>query len=123
MTVITLSTVGFGELRPLSAPGKVFSTLLILLGVGTLAYAATKTTEALMDRRLFRRRRMQMEIKRLCDHVIVCGRSTASSVASPQTKGSPLSGSRSSSASSRSTMTTGTRRDCSWPQTVSPILP
>ena len=73
MTVITLSTVGFGELRPLSASGKAFTGGLILLGVGTLAYVATTMTEALIERRVIHRRRMQMEINRLRDHVIVCG--------------------------------------------------
>ena len=68
-----MSTVGFGELRPLSPLGKVFTAVLILFGVGNLAYAATKTTEAIIERRLLRRRRMQMEIKRLSDHVVVCG--------------------------------------------------
>jgi voltage-gated potassium channel len=73
MTVITLSTVGFSELRPLSPLGKAFTGGLILLGVGTLAYVATTMTEALIERRVIHRRRMQMEINRLRDHVIVCG--------------------------------------------------
>jgi voltage-gated potassium channel len=73
MTVITLSTVGFGELRPLSPLGKVFTTGLILLGVGSLAYAAAKTSEALLERRVLYRRRLQREINRMRNHVIVCG--------------------------------------------------
>ncbi len=73
MTVITLSTVGFGGVHPLSQAGKAFTSVLILLGVGTLAYAATKATEAIIEGGLLRRRRMLMEIKRLRDHVIVCG--------------------------------------------------
>ena len=73
MTVITLSTVGFGELRPLSPLGKAFTGGLILLGVGTLAYVATAMTEALIERRVIHRRRMQMEINRMRNHVIVCG--------------------------------------------------
>jgi voltage-gated potassium channel len=74
MTVITLSTVGFGELRPLSPLGKAFTGLLIVSGVGTLAYAATMTTEALLERRLvLHKRRSRMEIKRMARHVIICG--------------------------------------------------
>ena len=73
MTVITLSTVGYGELRPLSPAGKIFTSALILFGVGNLAYAATKTTEALLERGVIRHRRMQMEIKRLRNHAVVCG--------------------------------------------------
>jgi voltage-gated potassium channel len=73
MTVITLSTVGFGEPRPLSPAGKVFTGMLILTGVGMLAYIAKMMTEALVESRLLRTRKMRMEIRRMRDHVIVCG--------------------------------------------------
>jgi len=73
MTVITVSTVGFGELRPLSGLGKAFTSLLILFGVGTLAYTVGKFTEALIERPMISARRMRMEIKRMREHVIVCG--------------------------------------------------
>jgi voltage-gated potassium channel len=73
MTIITLSTVGYGELRPLSAAGRLFTSVLILLGVGTLAYTLTRFIEALVEQRLFHWRRVQMDIKRIKDHVIVCG--------------------------------------------------
>jgi len=74
MTIITLSTVGFRELAPLSPQGKIFTSALIILGVGTLAYALTSTVETLIERGLLlQRRRVHMGIKRLSDHVIVCG--------------------------------------------------
>jgi voltage-gated potassium channel len=73
MTVITLSTVGFGELRPLSDLGKLFTSVLILAGVGILYYTLAKITEALVEKRLFHKRRVQMDIKRTSQHVIVCG--------------------------------------------------
>ncbi len=73
MTVITLSTVGFGEVHPLDAAGKAFTSVLILLGVGTLGFLASRLTEAAMGGRVFHRRRMLMENRRLRDHVIVCG--------------------------------------------------
>jgi voltage-gated potassium channel len=73
MTVIALSTVGFGEVHPLSSTGKVFTSVLIVIGVGTLAYALKRTTEAILERGLLRRRRLAMEIKRLSNHVVVCG--------------------------------------------------
>ena len=73
MTVITLSTVGFGELHPLSTQGKLFTSLLVLFGVGTLAYAATQITESIIERGIRFRPRMQREIKRMQGHVIVCG--------------------------------------------------
>jgi voltage-gated potassium channel len=73
MTVITLSTVGFGEVHPLSPAGKAFTIGLILLGVGTLGFLASRATEAALGGTVFRRRRMLMENKRLTSHVIVCG--------------------------------------------------
>lgn len=73
MTMITLSTVGFSEVHSLSPLGKLFTSVLILLGVGTLAYTATRATEAILERGLFRRRRMNREIRNLDRHVVVCG--------------------------------------------------
>jgi len=73
MTIITLSTVGFREVHTLSAVGKLFTSVLILLGVGTLAVVATRVTEAVIERGLFRRQRMIREIHRMRDHVVVCG--------------------------------------------------
>ena len=45
MTVITLSTVGYGEVRPLTQPGEVFTMLLIFGGVGVLAYSFSTVTD------------------------------------------------------------------------------
>lgn len=73
MTVITLSTVGYGEVRPLSDTGKVFTSVLIFIGVGSLAFVATQFTEAIVERGLLRKRRAMMQIKKLRDHVVVCG--------------------------------------------------
>lgn len=73
MTVITISTVGYGEPRPLSPAGKLFTTAVILVGVGTLAYIATKTSETLLDPTRLRFRKRRREIRRMRDHVIVCG--------------------------------------------------
>jgi len=52
MTAITLSTVGFGEVEPLSPAGRLFTSVLILLGVGTLAYSLTRVVEALVEQRV-----------------------------------------------------------------------
>ncbi len=76
MTVITLTTVGFGEVHPLSRPGQVFTTVLILLGVGMVAYAATVIGQFLLDGSLalkVRRRRMGKRIAGLENHYIVVG--------------------------------------------------
>lgn len=75
-TVITVSTVGFSSPRALTEGGKVFTILLILVGVGTALYAFSAVLEVLLEghmRNLVRRRRMEREIARMDRHVIVCG--------------------------------------------------
>ncbi len=73
MTIITISTVGFREVEPLSPLGKLFTSILIVTGVGTLAYVGTIVLEAVFERGLLGERRNRVEIKRLSDHVILCG--------------------------------------------------
>jgi voltage-gated potassium channel len=75
-TVTTTTTVGFREVRPLSAVGKVFTILLILVGVGTALYALVELLEALIQghlRQHLERHRMNRAIGRLTGHVIICG--------------------------------------------------
>lgn len=74
--VITLSTVGFQEVYPLSRNGRVLTMLLIVSGVGAFAYLVGSFTQVLVEGRLqkyFGRRRMQKIIDRLSGHVIICG--------------------------------------------------
>lgn len=75
MTVITLTTVGFREVRPLDANGQVFTIVLLVMGVGlaliTVALIAQAVTESQLGARS-RRRRMEREIDRLRKHTIIC---------------------------------------------------
>lgn len=78
MTVITLSTVGYGEVVDLSAnPGaRAFTIIFILLSLGTIAFAVTSITSFIVEgelKNLLGRRRMEKEISKLIDHFIVCG--------------------------------------------------
>ena len=75
-TVTTISTVGFGEIEPLSTNGRIFTIVLILVGVGTALYTFTQLLETVVEGHvgdLLGRRRMEREIASLHDHVIVCG--------------------------------------------------
>ena len=75
-TVTTVSTVGFREVEVLSGPGKAFTIVLILLGVGTALYTFGVLVEGLVEGQLLEllgRRRMERRIARLTDHVVVCG--------------------------------------------------
>ncbi|MHB0976966.1 MAG: potassium channel family protein [Candidatus Aquicultorales bacterium] len=76
MTVITISTVGFREVRPLDPAGKVFTLFLILAGSGTLFYALLTIAEFAIEGHLtgiLEKNRMARRIKRMEDHYIVCG--------------------------------------------------
>ena len=50
MTVITITTVGYGEIQQLSEAGRVFTIFLILSGVGSIAFAAGAFTELIIER-------------------------------------------------------------------------
>jgi voltage-gated potassium channel len=74
--VITLSTVGFQEVYPLSRHGRILTMLLIVSGVGSFAYLVGTFTQVLVEGRLqhfLGRRRMQKIIDGLSGHVIICG--------------------------------------------------
>ena len=76
MTIITISTVGFSEIHPLGTAGRIFTSLLIVSGVGTMLYAFGVFAETLSEGHFleFRRvRRLQRQVRELRDHFIVCG--------------------------------------------------
>src|SRR5207248_748334 len=76
MTIITLSTIGYGEVHTLSTPGRVFTIVLILGGVATFLYAASAAVRAVVSgelRELLGRQRMERSLAQLQDHLIVCG--------------------------------------------------
>jgi len=76
MTVITLATVGFGEIHPLSPQGRAFTVFLIISGVGTFTYGAFSFSKLLIEgefRRVFEKRRWEREMKKLRDHIVLCG--------------------------------------------------
>ncbi|HBX10220.1 MULTISPECIES: potassium channel family protein [Candidatus Microthrix] len=75
-TVTTVSTVGFGEVKPLSRLGMAFTIALIMVGVSSALYAFSVLVEGLIEGRineLFGRRRMNHSIASLRGHVIICG--------------------------------------------------
>src|SRR5437773_4506707 len=76
MTVITVTTVGFGEVHPLSVAGQVFTVLLVIGGVGSALYTftliATVVVEGGLPKGLERRRHQRM-LEAIKDHFIVCG--------------------------------------------------
>jgi voltage-gated potassium channel len=76
MTVITVASVGFGEIHPLSLPGRVFTIGLIACGLGVVAYGLSTITALVVEGDLshhWERRRMERRIEGLRDHIVVCG--------------------------------------------------
>lgn len=76
MTVITLATVGYGEIHPLSIAGRIFTILLILGGVGTVIYILTGQVQYFIEGEFgirLGRQRMDAKINALHDHFILCG--------------------------------------------------
>ena len=76
MTVITLTTVGYREVRALDATGQLWTMALLITGVGTLFYAAVSSVELVVEgtiRGYFGRRRMESAISKLSGHQILCG--------------------------------------------------
>lgn len=76
MTVTTIATVGFGEVRPLDDRGRVFTIILIVSGTGVMAFLLGTIVEYVVSGELtgaLRRRRVQQAIDQLRGHYIVCG--------------------------------------------------
>ena len=76
MTVITMTTVGYGEIHPLSRAGRAFTSFLILASVITGAYTIAASSQALLQfefGKVRSRRRMERELANLTGHYIICG--------------------------------------------------
>jgi len=76
MTTITIFTVGFREVKPLSQLGQFFTILIICGGVGTAIFAFTQVGEIIYAggiNKFLRRRRMENRLKKIKDHYIICG--------------------------------------------------
>ena len=76
MTVITITTVGFGEIGNLSVAGRVFTIILIFLGMGIILYIVGLVTQLMVELQLstiIGRKKLDQQIKKIKDHYIVCG--------------------------------------------------
>ncbi len=76
MTVITATTVGFGEVHPLDDTGKLLTIMLILMSIVVYAYTITVVTEYVIGENIFYKlikRRMENKVHKLDKHVIITG--------------------------------------------------
>ena len=73
MTILSLSTVGFGEVHPLNEIGKLWAILLIIFGVSGFAYIVYELGSELIQLNTYRSRTMRKKISKLQSHYVICG--------------------------------------------------
>lgn len=76
MTVITVSTVGFGEVTPLSVEGRIFTIFLIISSITAFAYAVALVTSHIAEGnfvREVRAKNLRKQLTKMNNHVIICG--------------------------------------------------
>ena len=76
MTIITMTTVGFGEIHPLTNNEKLFTIFLILISIVVYGYTVTALTEYLANGKILQRlkqKKVQQKIQNLKNHTVVCG--------------------------------------------------
>ena len=76
LTVVTLSTVGFGDLVPETSAGRLFTAVLIVSGVGVVLYLISSIAKDVLEGRLrdlFQRDSRMRKIDKLSGHIVVCG--------------------------------------------------
>lgn len=88
MTVITLATIGYGEVHPLTTAGRIFTICLIFAGLGIFTVMIGSVSQAVLDRQFYRlfdrSRKMREQIERMKSHTIFCGFSRLSRTAAAE---------------------------------------
>src|ERR1051325_1099478 len=76
MTIITLATIGYQEVHPLSQPGRYFTLGLIVVGVAAFGFLLSNITQTLIETEItsvLGRRKLYKDISELKNHYILCG--------------------------------------------------
>ena len=76
LTVTTLATVGYGDIHPLTAPGKIFAMIIIILGVGAVYYTFVLLVSMVVEGQMsefWGKHHMKKQIEEATNHIIVCG--------------------------------------------------
>ena len=76
MTLITISTVGFSEIKPLTQPGRIITLIIIISGISLLTYTLGQGAKIFIEgelRELLGRKKLEKKIASLTDHYIICG--------------------------------------------------
>jgi voltage-gated potassium channel len=76
MTITTISTVGYGDFHPMTTGGRLFTIVIIIVGVGTMLYSVGMLAETVVEGRLraiMGRGKLERIIEKIHDHYIICG--------------------------------------------------
>jgi voltage-gated potassium channel len=76
MTVITVATIGYHEVKPLSEPGKIFNIIFIITSIALFTYALSSLTKYIVSGEMaayFKKRNLMNAIDKFTNHVIICG--------------------------------------------------
>jgi len=93
MTVITITTVGYGEVRTVSPTGRVFTLVLICMGMGIIAYTLGMVAQVMVEfqvRSILGRRKLGLKIKSIKNHYILCGYGRIGRIISQELKASRI---------------------------------
>ena len=83
LTIITVATVGYGDMVPHHAGGKILTVVLVLVGVSFVMYMFSKIVEAMVEgglREILGKRQMKKQLDQLKNHYIICGHGRIGSV-------------------------------------------
>ena len=76
MTLTTMTTIGYGEIHPLSHTGQIFNSVFIVISVIAVGFTIAAVSQALLEfefGKAFGRRKMERELAKLSEHYIICG--------------------------------------------------
>jgi voltage-gated potassium channel len=93
MTVITITTVGYGEVRAVSPTGRVFTIALICMGMGIIAYTLGMVAQFMVElqvRSILGRKKLGLKIKSIKNHYILCGYGRIGRIISHELKASRI---------------------------------
>ena len=93
MVVITITTIGFGEINPLSQTGRLFTLIIAIFGVATAAYVLGQLTRAIVEgslNKVLGRRMLEAQIRKMRNHYVLCGYGRIGRMVSQQIMGRGL---------------------------------
>lgn len=72
-TFITITTIGYSELKDISRAGRVLTMVVFVVGIGVISYIASQTTQLIFESEIFKQRAMRKQLEKIEDHYIVAG--------------------------------------------------